>query len=311
IADRLLPFMGGDAMRQWVICALDALYARDVQALQHQLPALMKACDELVLDQLAPVPREQAAPEAPHAQEGSVDARASVTAQDDALEVHPCVETHGLGTPASATSQDDALEAHPCVETHDLGVPASITSQDDAPEVPPCVVTTRDLGDSMSVTELDAAFEARSCVEAHGFGRHTPVFEVNEALEKRGLSCLAPAAEANEALEAAPRTHGSGLLVETFSGSLSSPCAQGLAPRESGGEVTGSFSGCLSDCRAGWAASSPEGDLRPGDPSTDLGPSHESVLKDDGLLHGPQGMAGRWAARLWRFIAHFLGPPAS
>ncbi|RKH66139.1 GntR family transcriptional regulator [Corallococcus aberystwythensis] len=117
IADRLLPFMGGDAMRQWVICALDALYARDVQALQQQLPALMKTYDELVLDRLAPVPREQAAPEAHRAQECSLGAPVSPTKQDDAPETHPCGETRGPGAPVSVTEQDEALEALPCGET--------------------------------------------------------------------------------------------------------------------------------------------------------------------------------------------------
>ncbi|RKH56167.1 GntR family transcriptional regulator, partial [Corallococcus aberystwythensis] len=132
IADRLLPFMGGDVMRQWVICALDALYARDVQALQQQLPALMKTYDELVLDQLAPVAREQAAPEVHRAQEGSVDAPAAATSQDDAPEARSCIEEHSLGAPASVTEQDDALEARHCVETRELGNPTSATGQDEA-----------------------------------------------------------------------------------------------------------------------------------------------------------------------------------
>ncbi|RKH50292.1 hypothetical protein D7W81_41175, partial [Corallococcus aberystwythensis] len=114
IADRLLPFMGGDVMRQWVICALDALYARDVQALQHQLPALMKTYDELVLDQLAPVPREQAAPEAPHAQECSHGAPASGSAQDEVLETNSCVETRGPGHLVSGTEDTEALGVAAC-----------------------------------------------------------------------------------------------------------------------------------------------------------------------------------------------------
>ncbi|RKH56207.1 GntR family transcriptional regulator, partial [Corallococcus aberystwythensis] len=114
IADRLLPFMGGDAMRQWVICALDALYARDVQALQHQLPALMKTYDELVLDQFAPTPREQAAPEAPYGQEGVHGATAPSTGQVDAVVAHPCVEGCGMGCPSSSAESSEALGAACC-----------------------------------------------------------------------------------------------------------------------------------------------------------------------------------------------------
>jgi GntR family transcriptional regulator, transcriptional repressor for pyruvate dehydrogenase complex len=54
-ASRLLPHMGGEALRQWVSCATEALSARDVKALQHTLPGLLKACDEAVLARFAPV----------------------------------------------------------------------------------------------------------------------------------------------------------------------------------------------------------------------------------------------------------------
>ncbi|RKH66437.1 hypothetical protein D7W81_15345, partial [Corallococcus aberystwythensis] len=157
IADRLLPFMGGDVMRQWVICALDALYARDVQALQQQLPTLMKAYDELVLDQFAPVPREDASPKAPHAQEGHHCAPASATSQDDAPEAHPCIETPGPGGLISTTRQDDAFEVQSCAETRGLGAPTSVTEQDEA-------------------------FEARPCVEEHGLGQLAPATKDINAL---------------------------------------------------------------------------------------------------------------------------------
>ncbi|WP_244982119.1 FadR/GntR family transcriptional regulator [Corallococcus exercitus] len=127
ISARLLPFMGGESLRQWAICAQHALQERDMQALQHQLPALLKACDERVLDRFAPRPQEHASPEAPHAQEGLLGAPASPPAQDDAPAVLPCGETCGPGTPAPATSQVDALEARPGVEERGTGqlVPAS------------------------------------------------------------------------------------------------------------------------------------------------------------------------------------------
>ncbi|RYZ16558.1 MAG: hypothetical protein EOO70_04195, partial [Myxococcaceae bacterium] len=47
-------------------------------ALQHQLPALLKACDELVLNAFAPVPLEDAPSEDPHAQEDVLEALSDV-----------------------------------------------------------------------------------------------------------------------------------------------------------------------------------------------------------------------------------------
>ncbi|WP_375756148.1 FadR/GntR family transcriptional regulator [Corallococcus exercitus] len=110
-AARLLSFMGGESLRQWALCAMHALSERDAQALQHQLPTLMKACDEGVLNRFAPAPQETGAPEAQCAQEGLLEAPASVTAQDDAFETHPSVEEHGLGAPTSAT---EAFGTSPC-----------------------------------------------------------------------------------------------------------------------------------------------------------------------------------------------------
>ncbi|RKH68474.1 FadR/GntR family transcriptional regulator [Corallococcus aberystwythensis] len=135
IADRLLPFMGGDAMRQWVICALDALYARDVQALQHQLPALMKTYDELVLDQFAPVPQERASPDGDHAQESNPGAPASDSAQDDVPTARAGVEEHDLRASASATAQDDAFEARSCTEERGVG---SLAPANELLGVAPC-----------------------------------------------------------------------------------------------------------------------------------------------------------------------------
>ncbi|MFP2897497.1 FadR/GntR family transcriptional regulator [Corallococcus sp. 4LFB] len=118
---RLLPFMGGESLREWAICADHALDERDVQTLQHRLPVLLKAYDELVLDQFAPRPQEHVSPEAPHAQERSLGAPASSSGQDDALGAPACVEEQGCGNPASVTGQDDAPEARPCVKEQDSG----------------------------------------------------------------------------------------------------------------------------------------------------------------------------------------------
>ncbi|WP_375761655.1 FadR/GntR family transcriptional regulator [Corallococcus exercitus] len=96
-AARLLSFMGGESVRQWAWCAMHALGERDARALQHQLPALMKTCDEGVLDRFAPAPQEHVSSEAPHAQQ--------------------CF----LGDPAAASERGEALAQHPCVEERDLG----------------------------------------------------------------------------------------------------------------------------------------------------------------------------------------------
>ncbi|RKH55432.1 FadR/GntR family transcriptional regulator [Corallococcus aberystwythensis] len=151
IADRLLPFMGGDAMRQWVLCALDALYARDVQALQHQLPALMKTYDELVLDQLAPVPREQVAPEAHHAQ----------------------VDRHDSSAPATAVRHFE--------DERPLQAPTSVVGQDETPTVRSCV-EARGLEGPEPATEQNEALKARSFVEERGFDNLTPTAENQEVL---------------------------------------------------------------------------------------------------------------------------------
>ncbi|WP_253900307.1 FadR/GntR family transcriptional regulator, partial [Corallococcus carmarthensis] len=63
-ASRLLSLMGGESLRQWTTCAMGALDNRDARTLQHELPALLKACDERVLDDFAPVPQEQESPAA-------------------------------------------------------------------------------------------------------------------------------------------------------------------------------------------------------------------------------------------------------
>ncbi|WP_375761618.1 FadR/GntR family transcriptional regulator [Corallococcus exercitus] len=120
-AARLLSFMGGESLRQWALCAMHALSERDAQALQHQLPALMKACDERVLNQFAPVPPETGAPEVHHAQPCGFGAPASATHQDGPLEARPCVEELDLGGLSAAPQQDEVIEARPFVGERDLG----------------------------------------------------------------------------------------------------------------------------------------------------------------------------------------------
>ncbi|WP_375761748.1 FadR/GntR family transcriptional regulator [Corallococcus exercitus] len=344
-AARLLSFMGGESLRQWALCAMHALSERDAQALQHQLPTLMKACDERVLDAFAPAPQESAASEAHFAQD-LVGAPTSASGQDDALEPLPCVEVRDLGAPTSATGQDDALaappcveacdfgaptsasgqgdalEAGPCVEVRDLGAPTSATGQDDALAAGPCV-KVRGLCPPVSVTGRDDALEAGLCAEARGLGVPVAVTEQEDAFEARpcveahGLNASVSAFEDTEALGVASCLQAQALLIEPDSGGLRFPVALGLVSSGPGeecadGDMTGLALGGLSDCRTGLDASSAEGGLQPeASPADSRASAHSAVHKGDGPLHGIPGPLGRWAARLWRFIAQSLGLPAS
>ncbi len=51
---RVEPYLDSAALYQWTQCALEALFNKDVKALRCQLPALLQASDERVLQALAP-----------------------------------------------------------------------------------------------------------------------------------------------------------------------------------------------------------------------------------------------------------------
>ncbi|AFE05773.1 GntR family transcriptional regulator [Corallococcus coralloides DSM 2259] len=111
-AAQLVPHMGGEALREWATCAMGALSERNVRALQHDLPALMKACDELVLNAFAPAPQAPASPEAQRTQEGSHGA----PAPDETLEPHPRGEVSSAADSSSVAAHDEAPERHSCCE---------------------------------------------------------------------------------------------------------------------------------------------------------------------------------------------------
>ncbi|GMU09566.1 GntR family transcriptional regulator [Corallococcus caeni] len=121
-ATRLLSLMGGETLRQWVFCAIEALRNRDARALQHELPALLKACDERVLDDFAPVPQEQESPEAECPPEYLPDAPASASAQDDAPTAGPCVGEHAPDHLAPAAGATGALGIAPRIHEGALPV---------------------------------------------------------------------------------------------------------------------------------------------------------------------------------------------
>ncbi len=87
-AARLLPFMGGEALREWAIRAMHALSERDTRALQQELPALMQACDERVLNAFAPVVLEPDSLDASRVPGGSIEA--PVPVPDSGAAVEPC-----------------------------------------------------------------------------------------------------------------------------------------------------------------------------------------------------------------------------
>ncbi|NBC43078.1 GntR family transcriptional regulator [Corallococcus exiguus] len=181
-AAQLLPLMGGEALREWAFRAMAILNERDVQALQHELPALLKARDERVLNAFAPAPQSPASPEAPRAHEV-----APVTHQDDALGTHLGIEEGDVGRPGPAIAQDEMLEAQPGIAEGDVGCFTSATEQDDAPEACPCFEEGGP-GRLTSSVEQDDALEARLLVDARGPG-----------------CCVAPTAEA---LGVVPRPDG-------------------------------------------------------------------------------------------------------
>ncbi|ADO67935.1 Transcriptional regulator [Stigmatella aurantiaca DW4/3-1] len=54
MARRLRPHLNGQATRQWALCVLHALTAKDAQALRGELPALLQASDAHLLASLPP-----------------------------------------------------------------------------------------------------------------------------------------------------------------------------------------------------------------------------------------------------------------
>ncbi|WP_224247521.1 FadR/GntR family transcriptional regulator [Hyalangium gracile] len=65
LAAALLPALQPEALQQWAQCVFNALADRDAQALRQQLPALLKAADEPLLDRLAPVRDAHTVPKPP------------------------------------------------------------------------------------------------------------------------------------------------------------------------------------------------------------------------------------------------------
>jgi hypothetical protein len=126
MAARVLPLVGGEALRQWALCAMNALWERDAEALQRKLLPLLRACDECILGQLAPVPQEEEARTFLHTGECVLGRSAPAAQEDEALEANPNVEERGLARLAPAAEDHEAFEAHPSIEerVHGRSAPA-------------------------------------------------------------------------------------------------------------------------------------------------------------------------------------------
>nr|WP_128796887.1 GntR family transcriptional regulator [Corallococcus coralloides] len=138
-AAELLPLLGGEALRKWACCVMEALSERNVRAIQQELPALMKACDELVLNRFvpavpAPAPQEQAPPEAPSPHEDPRDAPVSASLlMNDALETGVCEDERSLGHLVPALEDTEAS----CVALRPHGEAAALDSDSGTPRSSP------------------------------------------------------------------------------------------------------------------------------------------------------------------------------
>ncbi|MBN8226750.1 GntR family transcriptional regulator [Corallococcus macrosporus] len=150
--------------------------------------------------------------------------------------------------------------------------PSSATASDDA------CLETGGTGAPVSVPEQGEAPVAPSCVESRGpadSGCATVQIDAREARSFVGAcepECIAPAAEETGLLGVAAGSHGQALPVASDSGVLSVPSALGADSR---------------------------------------GQTRGAVCDEGESLERARNPLGRWAVRLWRFLAHSLGLPAS
>ncbi|MGE6759755.1 FadR/GntR family transcriptional regulator [Corallococcus interemptor] len=131
-AAQLLPLLGGEPLRQWANCAMGALHDRDTRAIQNDLPALMKAHDDLVLNAFAPVAQKQATPEVDRAHEAPPCVSALITEQNE-TPAGPGVQENVIDAPALATVRNGPSD----LEERGLGLRAPADGDADASGVAP------------------------------------------------------------------------------------------------------------------------------------------------------------------------------
>ncbi|WP_434301746.1 FadR/GntR family transcriptional regulator [Corallococcus exiguus] len=222
-AAQLLPLMGGEALREWAFRVMAILHERDVQALQHELPALLKARDERVLNAFSPAPQEPASPEAPCAQEGLHCVSASVTDQNEALGTHLGIKERDGGRCMPTTAQDEKLEAHLGIEDGAVGGLTSAIAQDGMLEARPGIEEGA-VGRPTSANVQDEMLETRFSFEERDHGCLASSAEQDNALEERLLMdargpdcCIDPTAGA---LGVAPRSDGESFPLEPDRGAM-------------------------------------------------------------------------------------------
>ncbi|MHA7632427.1 FadR/GntR family transcriptional regulator [Corallococcus sp. M7] len=287
-AAQLLPLLGGEALREWATCAMGALSERNVQELQHKLPALLNTCDKRLLDAFASAPQGPGSPEAHCPQEDLLATPAPASGPEDVLEARSCAEAGGASASASTTTPDEMLGACPCIDARVSGT----TGHSEVLEALPCVE-----GDG---TDSGANL---------GFGGLPPINEPG---------CLAPIAEDTKPLGIAPGLGAQASRVDLGSEQLLSSDAPGLAPFGADGELAGrdvmgaAWEG-RSDSRAGLGAAPPE-------EAFSRSRFHPRVFAEAFVerftmwarrFMDPWASLVRWPMSFRRLIAHPPGLPAS
>ena len=146
MAGRLTPHLDSKSTHQWAQCAFHALLERDAQAVRRDLPALLKACDERLLNSLARVHKVDDTPVAPsHAVEpdseekaepGFVASEESPTPVSASMGVEPrCEDTSAL---EPVLREESPLTPAACPGVENSG-PASAESR----ELPGAVCANR------------------------------------------------------------------------------------------------------------------------------------------------------------------------
>ncbi|WP_244219485.1 FadR/GntR family transcriptional regulator [Corallococcus interemptor] len=195
-AAQLLPLLGGEPLRQWVNCAKDALHDRDTRAIQHELPVLMKAHDDLVLDAFAPTLQGHVSPEASGHQKSPVEDIAPATGRSGSLDARPCDETRGLNHLGPAGTPDDEPTAVSRVEEHVLDQREPTAALDGA------------LPAAHRMKERDSDRLVSATTQGD-------VLTAVPRLEEPDLNQLAPTAAQNDVLTAVFRVEGTALDQRT------------------------------------------------------------------------------------------------
>jgi DNA-binding FadR family transcriptional regulator len=105
IQAKVLPHLDGQAVRQWAHCAMRGLDEADAVALKRELPLLLRACDELLLERLAPIREaDDKAPSGAEAQPSHVEPEPAREAPSDAAV--PNLSACPTGSYAMAPEED-------------------------------------------------------------------------------------------------------------------------------------------------------------------------------------------------------------